>query len=57
MTRLLSVQDKGAGSWLEAIPTEESLALKPSEFRLAASLRLGVPLPYNEWNILCDCMW
>ena len=46
---------KGAGSWLEAIPTEEILALKPDEFRLAASLRLDIPAPFVNWNIQREC--
>ena len=33
-----SIRGKGAGSWLEAIPTEEILALRPDEFCLAAYL-------------------
>ena len=37
---------KDAGSWLEAIPTEDALTLKPSDFHLAASLRLGIPPPF-----------
>ena len=41
-----SIRGKGAGSWLEAIPTEELLALKPDEFRLAASLRLDIQYPH-----------
>ena len=53
--RIRSTQGQGAGSWLEAIPTEEALALKPNEFRLAASLRLGIPPPFVDWNIQCEC--
>ena len=50
-----SIRGKGAGSWLEVIPTEEILALKPHEFRLAASLRLDMPAPFVNWNIQCEC--
>ena len=46
--RLCSLQGKGAGSWLSTIPTSGKFTLGPSEFRLAAYLRLGLPLP------LCD---
>ena len=41
--RLRSLQGKSAGSWSSAIPTSRKLALKPSKFRLAAYLRLGLP--------------
>ena len=34
-----------------AIPTEEALSIKPNEFRLAPSLRLGIPPPFDDWNI------
>ena len=50
-----SVRGKGAGSWLEAISTEEILALKHDEFSLAASLRLDIPAPFVNWNIQCEC--
>ena len=39
---------------LEAIPTEEILALKPGEFRLEASLRMDMPAPFVNWNIQCE---
>ena len=54
-TRLRSLQGKGAGSWLSAIPTSEKLALKPSKFPLAAYLRLGLPLPFCENIQTRDC--
>ena len=50
-----SISGKGAGSWLEAIPTEEILALKPNKFCLAASLRLDIPAHFVNWNIQCEC--
>ena len=36
-------------------PTEEALALNPNGFRLAASLRLGIPQLFVDWNIECEC--
>ena len=54
-TKFRSVRGKGAGSRLEAIPNEEILALKPNEFRLAASLRLTYLHPFVNWNIQCEC--
>ena len=53
--RLRSLQGKSAGSWLSAIPTSGKLALKPSEFRLAAYLRLGLLLPLCDNIQTCDC--
>ena len=50
-----SIRGKGAGSWLEAIPTEEILALKLAKFRFAACLRLDIPAPFVNWNIQCEC--
>ena len=41
--RLRSLQGKGAGAWLEAVPSSKKLALRPSDFRLASFLDLVVP--------------
>ena len=53
--RFRSQQSKGAGSWLSAIPTSGKLALKPSELRLMAYLRLGLSLPLCDNIQKCDC--
>ena len=53
--RFRSLQGKGAGSWLSAIPTSGKLALKPCEFRLTAYLRLGLSLPLCDNIQACDC--
>ncbi|XP_062516214.1 uncharacterized protein LOC134191608 [Corticium candelabrum] len=53
--RLRSVSGKGAGAFLQAIPTSNELALKPGEFRLAACLRLGLHLHFQEMQDKCDC--
>ena len=53
--RLRSVSGKGAGAWLQAILTSDELALKPSEFRLAACLRFGLDLPFQRRQNECDC--
>ena len=50
-----SVRGRRAGAWLQAIPTYETLALEPGKFRLAASLRLGAQLPFEDWGLVCDC--
>ena len=53
--RFHSRQSKGTGSWLSAIPTSGNLALKPSEFRLMAYLRLELPLSLCDNIQKCDC--
>ena len=55
IARFRSLQGKGAGSWLEAIPYSYSLALEPNEFRLAACLRMGVSLEFPSWLDQCEC--
>ena len=53
--RLRSIQGPGCGSWLEAAPSSDRLAFKPSEFRLAALLRLGCPMPFKSLAPICEC--
>ena len=53
--RLRSLQGKGAGAWLEAVPSSQKLALKPSEFRLASFLRLGHSMPFSSLINNCNC--
>ena len=54
--RIRSCQGHGAGSsWLQAIPSAPKFVLKFSEFRAAAFLRLGIPLPYSQIVTKCDC--
>ena len=53
--RLRSLQGKGAGAWLEAVPSSQKLALKPSEFRLASFLRLGHFMPFSSLINNCNC--
>ena len=55
LARLGSVSGKGAGAFLQAIPTLNELAPKPAEFRLAACLRLGLHLPFQRMQDKCDC--
>lgn len=52
--RLRSVMAKESGSWIQAIPTSHELALQPREYRLAACLRLGLPLPVEKLTT-CNC--
>ena len=53
--RLLSLQGTGAGAWIEAVPTSSKFAMNPTEFRLAAFLRLGIPMPFSSCLVKCDC--
>ena len=50
-----STKGKGAGAWLNAIPTSEVLALNSYEYRLASLLRLGLPIPLSDWMTTCNC--
>ena len=53
--RLRSLQENGAGSWLEVIPSSGKHALKANKFSIASYLRMGLPLPFTEWANVCDC--
>ena len=53
--RVRSLQGKGAGSWISAIPTSGKFALSTCEYRLVAFWRLGLPLPSNDEIQACDC--
>ena len=55
--RLRSLQGQGAGSWLNAIPSTQNLAILPGNFRLAAFMRLGMamPLPLLADEYECEC--
>ena len=52
---LRSSKGKGAGAWLNAIPTSEAFALSSCEFRLASFLRLGLPISLSNWTTTCNC--
>ena len=52
---LRSSKGKGAGAWLNAIPTLEVFALSSCEFRLASFLRLGLPMSLSNWTTTCNC--
>ena len=54
IARLRSLKGKGAGAWISAIPTSTSLALNSSEYRLARSLRFGLPI-FPDWAKTCNC--
>ena len=53
--RLRSIRGKGAGAWLDSIPSSEKFALSSGNFVLAASLRLGLPLSLPPWATKCEC--
>ena len=53
--RLRSIRGKGAGAWLDSIPSSEKFALSSGNFVLAASLRLGLLLSLPPWATKCEC--
>ena len=53
--RLRSSQGRGAGAWLQAIPSTENYSLKSTEFKIASYLRMGLPLPSSDCVRNCDC--
>ncbi|XP_062500057.1 uncharacterized protein LOC134177291 [Corticium candelabrum] len=55
VARIRSLHGKGAGAWLEVIPTSDKNALKPNEFRVASCMRLGAGLPFSRLLKTCDC--
>ena len=50
-----SVQEKGVGSWIEAIPASNKFALGPNKFHVAVCLRLGLSLKFPCWLDQCEC--
>ena len=48
-------QGRGAGAWLDVIPTSGKHALRANEFSIASNLRLGLALPFTDWVKVCDC--
>ena len=52
--RLRSTTGKGAGAWLNAIPTSEVFALNSCDFCLASFLRLGLLIAFSSWTTTCN---
>ena len=50
-----SLQGLGAGAWLDSIPSSAKIALKPSDFLLAMSMRLGLEMPLGSVVPICKC--
>ena len=50
-----SLQGKGAGAWLDVVPSSRALAFEPNDFRLACRMRLGVPVPVPHWIRSRNC--
>ena len=50
-----SLQGLGAGAWLDSIPSSAKLALKPSDFRLATRMKLGLEMPLGSVVPVCEC--
>ena len=55
VARLYSTTSKGAGAWLNAIPTSEVFALNSYKFCLGFFLRLGLPTVFSSWTTTCNC--
>lgn len=53
--RFLSCQGPGAGAFLHAVPYEPALTLNNGTFRIAISLRLGLPIPQARVAQRCVC--
>ena len=53
--RLHSLQGRGAGAWIDAIPSCGKLSMKPSEYRLATYIRLGMSMPFRSLIATCEC--
>ena len=53
--RLRSIQCKGAGAWLDAIPSSSEFAIESCDYRLASLMRLGYTMPFSSWSNSCDC--
>ena len=53
--RLRSLQGKGAGSWLDLVPSSQKFALSPGYFCLAAFVRLGLSMPLPPSATTCEC--
>ena len=53
--RFRSLRGRGAGSWLDTVPSSPKLALEPSEIRLASLVRLGCCLTSQSLLGKCDC--
>ena len=52
--RLRSTKGKGAGAWLNVIPSSSKLTTVSHDFCLAACLRLGLSMPFNGCVYQCD---
>ncbi|CAI5941038.1 unnamed protein product [Closterium sp. NIES-65] len=55
LARLTSLQGPHAGDWLTAAPSSPQLQLTESEWRIAAAIRLGLPIPHLSSAETCAC--
>ena len=53
--RQANKQGKGAGAWLDSIPTSTKFALNAADFCLASCLRLGCNMPLAAALDSCEC--
>ncbi|CAI7812772.1 unnamed protein product [Closterium sp. NIES-54] len=55
LARLTFLQGPHAGDWLTVAPSSQHLQLSPTEWKIAAALRLGLPIPHLTTSRACVC--
>ncbi|CAI7838273.1 unnamed protein product [Closterium sp. NIES-53] len=55
LARLTSLQGPHAGDWLTVAPSSPHMQLSETEWRIAAAIRLGLPLPHLSSSLTCTC--
>ncbi|CAI7730808.1 unnamed protein product [Closterium sp. NIES-53] len=55
LARLTSLQGPHAGDWLTAAPSSPKLQLTETEWRIAAAIRLSLPIPHLSSAESCAC--
>ena len=53
LARLVSLQGKHAGAWVQTLPTSRFLVIEKSVWRTAAHMRLGLPIPHLQTARTC----
>ncbi|CAI5466688.1 unnamed protein product [Closterium sp. Yama58-4] len=55
LARLTSLQGPHAGDWLTVAPSSPHMQLSETEWRIAAAVRLGLPIPHLSSSLTCTC--
>ncbi|CAI5991264.1 unnamed protein product [Closterium sp. NIES-65] len=53
LARITSLQGPHAGDWLSVAPSSQHLQLSPTEWKIAAAIRLGLPIPHLTTSRAC----